>query len=47
MTSYMLVNDVCDLQNIECYIHGDYAMSRNINASETQNWEGGKGFHPI
>ncbi len=43
----MLVNDIYDLQDINLFLHGNYALSRNINAIETRNWANGKGFKPL
>ena len=45
--SYMLVNNVEDLQNIMSFLHANYALSCNINASETESWSGGRGFKPL
>lgn len=44
---YMMVNDVNDLQNIRVFLHGNYALSKDIDASATINWNEGKGFAPI
>ena len=44
---YMLVNDVQDLKNIHFFLAGSYALSKNINAIETREWNSGKGFDPI
>lgn len=45
--SYMLVNDIQDLQDINLFLNGNYALSRNINGSVTKNWNDGKGFKPL
>ena len=47
LDTYMLVNNVDDLQNIGLFLHGDYALSQNINANETKDWNEGKGFEPL
>lgn len=47
LNAYMLVNDVNDLQNIGLFLHGDYALSQDINATETERWNAGKGFEPL
>lgn len=47
VTAYMLVNDLEDLQDINMFLHGNYALSSNIDASETKNWNQGKGFEPL
>lgn len=47
LQSYMLINTAEDLQNIKTFLHGNYALSNNINASETYKWHSGKGFLPL
>ena len=47
LTTYMLVNNVLDLQDITLFLSGDYALSQNIDATETRNWNDGKGFEPL
>jgi hypothetical protein len=47
VTSYMLVNNIKDLQDINRFLHGNYAISRDINAYDTKNWNNGKGFQPL
>ena len=47
LNTYMLVNTVYDLQNIQNYLSGTYALGRDIDASATASWNGGKGFAPI
>ncbi|CAL7962348.1 exported hypothetical protein [Gammaproteobacteria bacterium] len=47
LTSYMLVNDIYDLQHIRAFLHGSYALSQNIDATVTRNWFNGKGFIPL
>ncbi|HEY8098815.1 MAG TPA: filamentous hemagglutinin N-terminal domain-containing protein, partial [Methylobacter sp.] len=47
MTAYMLVNSVNQLQAINTNLTGNYALSRDIDASDTVNWNGGAGFVPI
>ena len=44
---YMLVNNVKDLQDIMLFLHGNYALSNDIDASETKEWNGGRGFEPL
>ncbi|OJV46956.1 MAG: hypothetical protein BGO28_06410 [Alphaproteobacteria bacterium 43-37] len=45
--AYMLVNHVRDLQDIEDALYANYALSQNIDATETQDWDHGKGFRPL
>lgn len=40
-TAYMLVNNIDDLQNIRRFLHGNYALSQNIDASVTKEWKNG------
>ena len=47
LTAFMLVNNVKDLQDIKMFLHGNYALSRDINATETKHWNNGKGFEPL
>jgi len=47
LASYMLVNSVYDLQNIDNNLSGDYALGRDIDASATAGWNAGTGFSPI
>jgi filamentous hemagglutinin family protein len=47
LTSYMLVNTVYDLQNIQNDLSGNYALGRAIDAGVTANWNVGAGFMPI
>jgi filamentous hemagglutinin family protein len=47
LTAYMLVDTVYDLQNVQNYPTGTYALGSNIDASETASWNGGAGFVPI
>jgi len=44
---WMLVNTVDQLQNIGTNLSGQYALGRDIDASETRNWNGGAGFAPL
>lgn len=46
-TAYMLVNHVQDLQNMEESLYGNYALSQDIDAVETKEWDNGKGFSPL
>ena len=43
----MLVNTVYDLQNMQNYLSGAYALGRDIDASATASWNGGAGFAPV
>jgi len=45
--SYMLINDINDLQDIRISLHGKYALSNDINALETKQWDNGHGFMPL
>lgn len=45
--TYMLVNDVQDLSDVRAFLSANYALSKDINASETLNWNRGQGFNPI
>ena len=47
LTSYMLVNNIEDLQNLNNNLSGNYALGRDIDATATPNWNGGAGFTPI
>src|SRR5690606_30825216 len=47
MNAYMLVNDVDQLQAMNNNISGHYALGRDIDASETAEWNGGLGFAPV
>ncbi|MEK6734301.1 MAG: hypothetical protein AABY27_04260, partial [Pseudomonadota bacterium] len=46
-TAYMLVNDINDLQDITKFLHGNYALSRDIEANKTISWDNGNGFAPL
>ncbi len=46
-TAYMLVNNIMDLQHISAFPSGDYALSQDVDAAETQNWARGQGFMPV
>lgn len=46
-TLWMLVKDVQQLQQINTNLSGNYALSRNIDGSETLNWNNGTGFIPL
>ena len=43
----MLVNHIRDLQDIRKALYNNYALSQDIDASETEAWEEGKGFRPL
>ena len=47
ITSYMLINDIYDLQGADCLLSGNYALSQDIDASITKDWNDGQGFYPI
>ncbi len=47
LESYMLVNNVYDLQMINLFLSANYALSYDIDASMTKNWDKGKGFLPL
>ncbi|UPK01712.1 MBG domain-containing protein [Bradyrhizobium sp. 170] len=47
LDTYMLVNNVCDLQNMQNYLSGTYALGRDIDAAATSGWNGGAGFLPV
>lgn len=47
LETYMLVNDIYDLQGITSCLYGNYALSQDIDASPTKEWNDGKGFFPI
>jgi filamentous hemagglutinin family protein len=47
LTAYMLVNTVDHLQDIQNNLSGNYALSKDIDASVTASWNGGTGFVPI
>ena len=47
LKTYMLVNTVYDLQNMNNNLAGTYALGRDIDAGITSAWNGGAGFVPI
>lgn len=47
LASYMLINNIYDLQNMNLNINGYYALGRNIDAAQTANWNSGQGFRPV
>jgi len=47
LNTYMLVNNVRDLQDINLFLSGNYALSQDIDASDTRIWENGRGFDPL
>ncbi|MBI1203784.1 MAG: filamentous hemagglutinin N-terminal domain-containing protein, partial [Rhodopseudomonas sp.] len=47
LTSYMLVNTVYDLQNIQNNLSANYALGRDIDASATSSWNSSAGFVPL
>jgi len=46
-TSYMLVNDVFDLQTVLTNLAGTYALGKDIDATTTSGWNSGAGFIPL
>ncbi len=46
LNSYMLVNDVNQLQGMNTNLAGNYALGNNINATATNLWNGLAGFMP-
>ena len=42
-----MIKDVEDLQDIDEDLDAHYALSKDIDANETEGWNGGKGFEPI
>ena len=44
---YLLVNDLHDLQNINISLSVSYALSQDIDASDTKSWNNGQGFKPL
>lgn len=47
LISYMLVNDIHDLQNVRFFLPGNYALSQDIDAEDTKNLDDKKGFKPL
>ena len=47
VTAWMLVNTVADLQALQDNLSGNYALSRDIDASSTAGWNSGAGFVPV
>ncbi|KRR03807.1 hypothetical protein CQ10_17795 [Bradyrhizobium valentinum] len=47
LNTYMLVNTVYDLQNMNNNKAGTYALGRDIDAGITSGWNSGAGFDPI
>jgi len=41
------INDCYDLQNMQKNLEGNYYLNRDIDCSDTSNWNGGLGFEPI
>ncbi len=44
---YQLIRNVHELQAVENNLDGYYALANRIDASETADWNGGRGFVPI
>ncbi|WFU19654.1 MBG domain-containing protein [Bradyrhizobium sp. CB3481] len=47
LKTYMLINNVFDLQNMKNSLTGTYALGRDIDASITSGWNSGSGFDSI
>ena len=47
LEAYMLIHNVDDLQSVRYFLHGNYALGNDIEASKTQNWNDGQGFKPL
>ena len=47
LATYMLVNDVNQLQAMNTNLSGNYALGKDIDASATVGWNGGAGFVPV
>lgn len=47
ITDAMLVHNVYELQAVNNNLAGDYMLANDIDASDTANWNTGKGFIPI
>jgi len=41
------ISTLTDLQNVAEYQHRHYKLTTDIDASDTENWNGGDGFEPI
>jgi len=47
LNAYMLVNTAFDLENMQNYLSGRYALGRDIDAGASASWNGGAGFAPV
>jgi len=47
LIAYMLVNNVENLQTIQSNLSGNYALSKDIDATSTASWNENQGFTPI
>ena len=47
ITDAMLVHNINELQAVNNNLAGDYMLANDIDASDTANWNTGKGFIPI
>ena len=47
VASYMMVSNIQDLQDITKFLHGNYALAKDIDASSTKDWNNGEGFKSI
>ncbi len=46
-TSYMVIHNLAELQNIQSNLFGNYVLGNDIDASATLGWNAGTGFIPI
>ena len=46
-TLWMLVNNATELQLMQSNLSGNYAIGRDIDATETRTWNDGAGFMPV
>jgi len=47
LTAYQLVNNINQLQLVGSFLDQNFALGRDIDAAQTQSWNGGAGFVPI
>ncbi|MFA6684723.1 MAG: GLUG motif-containing protein, partial [Arcobacteraceae bacterium] len=43
----VIINNIHQLQAVDTALNGTYELASNIDASDTRNWNGGKGFKQI
>ena len=46
-SSYTVVHDINQLQDINANLTGNYVLGNDIDASATSGWNSGKGFNPL